>query len=78
MKVVTPTLPSVAELLREQLDAVPSLRVGTLRKTDSRLVSEYLLGDEELSDRDKARAERIIPSLLLLWGIGESGKLIHD
>lgn len=76
MKVVTATLPSVAELLREQLDAGSSLRVGKLRKTDPRLISEYLFGDKELSDRDKARAERIGTSLILRWVIGESGKLI--
>jgi hypothetical protein len=75
-KVLTATLPSVPELLREQLDAVSSLRVGKLRKTDPTLVSKYLFGDEELGDRDKARAERIGTSLLLRWVIGESGKLI--
>ncbi|HUI26961.1 MAG TPA: hypothetical protein VL403_12825, partial [Candidatus Kryptonia bacterium] len=76
MKVGTATIPSVAELLREQLDASSSLRVGKLRKTDPRLISEYLFGDEELSDRDKARAERIGTSLSLRWVIGEGGKLI--
>jgi hypothetical protein len=76
MKTVTATLPSVAELLREQLDAGSSLRVGKLKKTDLRMISEYLFGDKELSDRDKARAERIGTSLLLRWVIGERGKLI--
>jgi hypothetical protein len=76
MKVKTATLPSVAELLRQQLDAGSSLRVGKLRKADPRLISEYLFGDEELSDSDKARAERIGTSLLIRWVIGEGGKLI--
>lgn len=76
MKTVRAVLPSVAALLREQLDAVSSLRVGKLRKTDADLLSEYLFGDEELSDPDKARAERIGASLLLLLVIGESKGLI--
>jgi len=76
MKVITAAAPSLADIIREQLDAVSSLRIAKIGKADHALVSKYLLGDEDLSPQDAALAEVIGTSLLLRWLIGESGKLI--
>lgn len=76
MKACTGRVPSVADLLREQLDAVSSIALGKLKKKDFALVDEYLFGEEQLSDLDKAHAEKIAATVFLGLVISQGEELI--